>query len=188
MGEETTPMDQDVPTDDVAGTVDRSLPEDPQVAGLVEQFPDATFEVRTTASSDVAYHTIEVPTDDWVAFAEAAKVAGFDTFIDIASVDHFRDAPRFEVALNLVSMNPPNRIVVSTRVPYDNPVVPTVTGVFVGANFYEREAYDLMGITFDGHPDLTRILMPDDWEGHPLRKDFAVGAIPVEFKAGSQDL
>ena len=113
---------------------------------------------------------------------------GFDLFVDLASVDHFREAPRFEVALNLISMTANQRLIVSTRVPYDAPVVPTLTGVFAGANFYEREAYDMMGITFDGHPDLTRILMPDDWEGHPLRKDFDVGAIPIEFKAGSQDL
>jgi NADH-quinone oxidoreductase subunit C len=77
---------------------------------------------------------------------------------------------------------------VSTRVPYDRPSLPTLTPVFAGANFYEREAYDLMGIDFTGHPDLTRILMPDDWEGHPLRKDYDIGAIPVEFKAGSANL
>jgi NADH-quinone oxidoreductase subunit C len=130
---------------------------------------------------------ISIPSEEWVAFAEAAKASGFDVFSDLFAIDHFTDAPRFEVVLNLVSMRPLERIVVSTRVPYDDPVVPTLTNVFQGANFYEREAFDMMGIDFPGHPDLTRILMPDDWVGHPLRKDYDIGAIPVEFKLGSTD-
>ena len=190
MTDEQAPMDQDAPeaNEHAVETAHRELPENELIASLIEPFAEATFEVRKNASSDVTYHMVSVPVGDWVAFAEAAKEAGFDLFVDLASVDHFREAPRFEVALNLISMSANQRLIVSTRVPYDAPVVPTVTGVFAGANFYEREAYDMMGITFDGHPDLTRILMPDDWQGHPLRKDFDVGAIPVEFKAGSQDL
>jgi NADH-quinone oxidoreductase subunit C len=128
---------------------------------------------------------ISIPRDEWVPFAEAAKAAGFDTFSDLFAIDHFTDAPRFEIVVNIVSMRPLERIVVSTRVPYDDPVVPTLTNVFQGANFYEREAFDMMGIDFPGHPDLTRILMPDDWVGHPLRKDYDIGAIPVEFKLRS---
>jgi NADH-quinone oxidoreductase subunit C len=164
------------------------LPGSPVVASVLERFPDATYELRAYASSSVTYHAITVPVGDWVAFAEAARDAGFDTFIDIAAVDHYTDAPRFEVALNLLNMEAVERIVVSTRVPYDQPSVPTLTDVFPGANFYEREAFDLIGIEFPDHPDLTRILLPDDWEGHPLRKDYAVGSVPVEFKAGSANL
>ncbi len=167
---------------------ERALPDSELVAQLVSSFEGITYDIRSYASSDATYTMLYVPVADWVAFATMARDIGFDTFIDLAAVDHFRDAPRFEVALNLLSMDTNERIVASTRVPYDHPVVPTLTGVFAGANFYEREAYDLIGIEFPGHPDLTRILLPDDWEGHPLRKDFAVGAIPVEFKAGSSDL
>lgn len=166
----------------------RLFPELETVKALLEKFDSATFELRQYASSDVTYHAIQVPVSDWVGFAEAAKDSGFDLFVDLAGVDHFSDAPRFEVALNLVSMDESQRIIVSTRVPYDEPVVPSITDVFVGANFYEREAYDLIGIDFPGHPDLTRILMPDDWDGHPLRKDYDIGAVPVEFKSGSVDL
>ena len=166
--------------------VDAAVPE--AVTGVVDRFEGLTVEMRRYASSDVTYAAVSVPVADWTAFAEAARDAGFDTFIDIAAVDHYRDAPRFEVALNLLNTKDAQRIVASTRVPYDDPTVPSLTGVFAGANFYEREAYDLIGIDFPGHPDLTRILLPDDWEGHPLRKDFDVGAVPVEFKVGSEDL
>lgn len=155
---------------------------------LLASYPSATCETRHYASSRASYEAILVPVDDWVGFAEAARIAGFDFFIDLAAVDHYTEAPRFEVVVNLLSMTTRERILVSTRVPYDDPSVPTLTPVFAGANFYEREAFDLIGIDFPGHPDLTRILLPDDWEGHPLRKDYAVGAIPVEFKAGSVDL
>ncbi len=129
-----------------AATVD--VPE--SVTALLESFPDVTAEVRQYASSDVTYTVLSVPVDDWVEFARAARDDGFDTFIDIAAVDHYRDAPRFEVALNLLDTARAERIVASTRVPYDDPTVPSLTEVFAGANFYEREAYDLFGIDFPG--------------------------------------
>ena len=155
------------------------------ISALVEPFESATVEARQYASSDAIYFMISIPIEDWVSFAEAAKEVGFDTFSDLFAIDHFTEAPRFEIVLNLVAMESRERIVVSTRVPYDDPTVPTLTNVFQGANFYEREAYDLMGVDFPGHPDLTRILMPDEWVGHPLRKDYDIGAVPIEFKAGS---
>ena len=160
-------------------------PNNESIAAIVEPFDSAVVTERSYASSDSSYFMISIPRDDWVAFAETAKAAGFDTFSDLFAIDHFTEAPRYEVVLNLVSMRSVERIVVSTRVPYDDPVVPTLTNVFQGANFYEREAFDMMGIDFPGHPDLTRILLPDDWVGHPLRKDYDIGAIPVEFKLGS---
>jgi NADH-quinone oxidoreductase subunit C len=158
------------------------------IEALIEPFDSAEAEERAYASSETTYHAIAVSPSDWVAFATHALAMGFDTFIDLFAVDHFSEAPRFEVTLNLLSMSVNERILISTRVPYDDPSVQTLTDVFAGANFYEREAYDLLGIDFPGHPDLTRILMPDDWEGHPLRKDYDLGAVPVEFKAGSSDL
>lgn len=158
------------------------------IAALVEPFESPQVVEHSYASSDSTYFTITVPVAQWHAFAEAAKASGFDTFSDLFAIDHFAEAPRFEVVLNLVAMGANERIVVSTRVPYDDPTVPTLTNVFQGANFYEREAFDLMGIDFPGHPDLTRILMPDEWEGHPLRKDYDIGSVPVQFKAGSVDL
>lgn len=161
---------------------------DTLIASLVEPFGDVDVEERRYASSETIYHAMTISVSNWVAFASHAVELGFDSFVDLFAVDHFSEAPRFEVTLNLISMEANHRILVSTRVPYDDATVPTLTGVFAGANFYEREAYDMFGVDFPGHSDLTRILMPDDWVGHPLRKDYDIGAVPVEFKAGSAHL
>jgi NADH-quinone oxidoreductase subunit C len=123
----------------------------------------------------------------------ALKDDGFALCADITAVDYLerppRDLPdgvapeRFEVVVNLVSFDPPRRVRVRVQVPESDAEVPTLWDLYPGADFYEREVYDLMGIRFDGHPDPTRILMPEDWEGHPLRKDYPVGHVPVQFKA-----
>jgi NADH-quinone oxidoreductase subunit C len=89
---------------------------------------------------------------------------------------------RFEVVVNLLSRAEKRRVRVRVQVPADEPVVPSLFELWPGTEALEREVFDLMGIRFDGHPDLTRILMPEDWEGHPLRKDYATGRIPVQFK------
>jgi len=118
---------------------------------------------------------------------------GFILCADVSSVDYLerpaRDLPpgiepeRFELVVNLVSMDPPARVRIRVQVPETDPTVPTLFTFYPGSEAMEREVFDLMGIRFDGHPDMTRILMPEDWEGHPLRKDYAIGSIPVQFKA-----
>ncbi|OFW55214.1 MAG: hypothetical protein A2V75_03445 [Actinobacteria bacterium RBG_16_70_17] len=148
------------------------------LAGLAERFPRA--QLGTSLGDQVA----RVEREDLVAFAAAAREAGLTTFIDLCAVDHLsRPEGRFEVVVNLLSMRLPLRLRIHVAVPEEDPEVPSLSGVFAGANFFEREAYDLFGIRFAGHPDLTRILLPDEWEGHPLRKDTPVGAVPVQFKA-----
>jgi NADH-quinone oxidoreductase subunit C len=103
---------------------------------------------------------------------------------DIVPVDYYPREPRFEVTYLLSSLGTPGfgeaarRLRVRVRVPGDDPRLPTVSTVWPVAGWAEREAYDFFGITFDGHPDLRRILMPEDWEGFPLRKDY-----PVQIKA-----
>ena len=116
----------------------------------------------------------------------------FTMCLDITAVDHLQDVERaqipgikrerFEVVVNLISHPRNIRIRVIAQVPYSDPRVPTLTSSFDGASFPEREVYDMFGIIFDGHPDLTRILMPDDWVGYPLRKDDAPARVPVTFK------
>jgi NADH-quinone oxidoreductase subunit C len=122
----------------------------------------------------------------------ALKDEGYAMCTDVTAVDYLlrppRDLPpgtvpeRFEVVVSLLSLKPPRRVRVRAQVPESDPHMPTIWDLYAGADFYEREVYDLMGIVFDGHPDMTRIMMPEDWEGHPLRKDYPVGQVPVRFK------
>jgi NADH/F420H2 dehydrogenase subunit C len=137
-----------------------------------------------------------------VVYLDRAKLADAATFlrddqrftmcVDVTAVDHLTntqrtlpdavDPERFEVVVNLLSHARNRRVRIICQVPESDPTVPSVTPIYGGANFAEREVFDLFGIHFDGHPELTRILMPDDWEGHPLRKDFAAARVPVTFK------
>lgn len=97
----------------------------------------------------------------------------YNYIVDVTSVDYPRDAERFEVVYILYSIPRRHRLLVKIRVPESSAVVDSVVGIWRGAEFMEREVYDMMGIQFRGHPDLRRILMPDDYdEGYPLRKDF----------------
>ena len=89
---------------------------------------------------------------------------------------------RFEVVVNLLSTEHRRRVRLRVQVPEADPRLPSIFLLHPGTEAMERETYDMFGIVFTGHPDLSRILMPDDWEGHPLRKDFGVGRIPVQFK------
>jgi len=117
----------------------------------------------------------------------------FNMCIDVTAVDYLAyeaprrlppevDPERFEVVVNLLRMRDRARVRVRVQVPQDDPSVPSLFDVHPGTEAMEREVYDMFGITFEGHPDLSRILMPEDWIGHPLRKDYPVGRIPVQFK------
>lgn len=145
-----------------------------------------TFESAITEESH-GQDVVRLPSEDWKAFAEAAKNTGFEVCVDVTVVDWLRQRPeRYEVVANLLSMEHRTRLRMITTVGRNEPSVDSLTPIWQGVNFAEREAYDMFGIEFVGHPDLTRILMPDDWEGHPLRKDFGVGSVPVQFKASHQ--
>jgi NADH-quinone oxidoreductase subunit C len=118
---------------------------------------------------------------------------GFETCADLCAVDYLghpgRRLPegvvpeRFEVVVNLLSLSQVRRVRVRVQVPAGDPVVPSLFDLYPGTEAMEREAYDLLGVVFDGHPDMTRILLPEDWEGHPLRKDYGVGRVPVQFRS-----
>jgi NADH-quinone oxidoreductase subunit C len=89
---------------------------------------------------------------------------------------------RFELVVNLLSLSQRKRIRIRVQVPADDATVPTLFDIHPGTEAHERETFDMFGIVFSGHPDMTRILMPEDWDGHPLRKDYSQGSIPVQFK------
>ena len=133
--------------------------------------------LMTDAKWDRSELTLTFAPESIVAACETAKAAGYNFFEDLTAVDWYPsdtpEAPRFQISYSLLSHKLKQRIRLVTRVAEGQPV-PSVTGVWPAANFYEREVFDLFGITFAGHPRLTRIMMPDNWEGHPLRKDYPV--------------
>jgi NADH-quinone oxidoreductase subunit C len=98
----------------------------------------------------------------------------FALLSEITAVDYLPRDPRFEVIYLLVSLAHRQRVRLKVRLPSDDPHVPTASGLWPAANWLEREVWDLLGIAFDGHPDPRRLLMPEDWDGHPLRKDYPV--------------
>ncbi len=122
----------------------------------------------------------------------ALKAEGFETASDLCGVDYLthpgRTLPegvvgeRYEVVTSLLSMSRRQRVRIRVQVPAGDPTIDTLFDLYPGTEAMERETFDLVGIRFTGHPDLTRILLPEDWEGHPLRKDYGIGRVPVQFK------
>ncbi len=126
---------------------------------------------------------IETTPEKYKDLINSIKNDGFEMMVDLTVVDWFRKKePRFEVVVQFLSTSQNLRKTIKVFVNDEDLTLSSITEIYPSANFYEREAYDMFGIVFDNHPDLTRILMPDDWEGHPLRKNYGSGRIPVQFK------
>ncbi|QEC47219.1 NADH-quinone oxidoreductase subunit C [Baekduia soli] len=117
---------------------------------------------------------------------EHLRGKGFASLASVHGVDYFPQDPRLGVHYELLDMRALDRLTVKLRVEIDSPLVPSVTPRWPTADFQEREVYDMFGVVFEGHPDLRRILMPEDYEGHPQRRDFPIGGEPVLFTFNEQ--
>ncbi len=131
--------------------------------------------------------------EQYVGVVRALLDEGYEMCVDLTATDYLLmperampdgvAAERFEVVVNLLSLTARQRIRLRVQVPADDPSIDSLFDLHPGTEAMEREVFDMFGITFTNHPDLTRILMPEDWNGHPLRKDYDSGAIPVQFSA-----
>jgi NADH-quinone oxidoreductase subunit C len=129
--------------------------------------------------------------EQYMGVVRALLDEGYEMCVDLTAVDYLLMpdrvlvdgvAPeRFEVVVNLLSLSLRRRIRLRVQVPVDDPSIDSLFDLHPGTEAMEREVFDMFGITFTNHPDLTRILMPEDWDGHPLRKDYETGTIPVQF-------
>ena len=146
--------------------VSEALADHAAVRGLAEFIIDAKWDRKEL--------TLTVEPESIVAAVQAAKAAGYNFFEDVTAVDWYPTEPRFQISYSILSHSLKQRIRIVARVSGDAPQIDSITNVWPSANFYEREIFDLFGVNFPGHPRLTRIMMPDNWEGHPLRKDYPV--------------
>jgi NADH-quinone oxidoreductase subunit C len=150
-------------------------------------------------SAELAGRLEDHLSDVWVARDEVTVVVGREELVDalirlrdqpdlsfgflssVTATDHPGKEPRFWIVYELRSVEHAHRLRVKVGLSADDPQVPSVTALFPTADWHERETWDLFGIVFDGHPDLDRILLPDDWEGHPLRKDEELGGVGTQY-------
>ena len=148
------------------------------------------------ASEIFSQMVLFVTVDEYLQVATAARDDGFDQLVDLTAVDYLsypgaRPRPvdviceRFEVVVQLINFTSRERLGLRVQVPADEPIAPSLFDLWPGCENLEREVFDMFGVEFSDHPDMSRILMPEDWIGHPLRKDFAVGDVPVQFSEAS---
>jgi NADH-quinone oxidoreductase subunit C len=145
------------------------MTENAAVGKLKEKFSGSVLDVTEFRGET----TVTVKKEDIVAIcAFAKKELGYNLLSDVCGVDYLGRAPRFMVVYHLFNISTKEPLRLKAPVEEKDPRIDTVSGIWATANWHERECWDLMGIVFYNHPDLRRILMPDDWEGHPLRKEF----------------
>jgi NADH-quinone oxidoreductase subunit C len=152
----------------VVGThaVFEALPENKAILALNELAIDAKF--------DRAELTLTVARESIAAACKALQSAGYNFLEDVTAVDWYPSEPRFQIVYHILSHSLKERIRLVVKLASDAAAIDSIVAIWPSANFYEREIFDLFGVHFGGHPNLRRIMMPEDWEGHPLRKDYPV--------------
>ena len=146
------------------------MPEHPAVKAILAWNADAL----TDARFDRGELSLTIDEDAIRTACTTLQAAGYNFFEDMTAVDWYPSVPRFQLSYHLLSHAHKERIRVRVMVDESDASVESITTIWAGANYYEREVFDLFGIRFEGHPNLRRIMMPDDWKGHPLRKDYPV--------------
>ncbi len=140
--------------------------ENPALSALGDLAADAKF--------DRDELTITIARESIVSAAQVVQQAGYNFLEDVTAVDRYPSEPRMQIVYHILSLGLKQRVRLAVRLNGDDLALQSITSVWPSANFYEREIFDLFGVHFAGHPKLTRIMMPLDWEGHPLRKDYPV--------------
>jgi NADH-quinone oxidoreductase subunit C len=157
---------------------------DEVVDDLLAAYPDSIAKVVV----DRGELTLHVEREHLLGVAKALRNdtnLRYELLSSVSGVDYLGSARRLHAVYLFRSMTYRRRIRVEVEVSVDDPHIPSLTTLYPGADWQEREAWDMFGIVFDGHPALTRILMPDDWDGHPQRKDYPLGGIPVQYKGAT---
>ena|ERR1039458_2226008 len=163
-------MTSQSPTVSGKQAVTEAIPDHPAIKVLEAWNPQAFLDARF----DFGELTLTVASSEICGACAAVQKAGYNFFEDMTAVDWFPASPRFQLSYHILSHALKERIRLRAMIDEPDPTIDSITPVWAGANYYEREVFDLFGIRFAGHPDLRRIMMPDDWKGHPLRKDYPV--------------
>jgi NADH-quinone oxidoreductase subunit C len=147
-----------------------ALSDHPAVKAILEWNSDAL----TDAKFDRNELTLTIAAKEICGACRAVQAAGYNFFEDMTAVDWFPQSPRYQLSYHILSYGMKQRIRLAAMVDDPEPSIETITSVWPSANYFEREVFDLFGVRFEGHPNLRRIMMPEDWKGYPLRKDYPV--------------
>jgi len=159
---------------------------DKNLQPIVEKLEKELGATATEYRGDVS---LSVPAEKITAACQAVHGLGFELLSAMTAVDYWpQETPRFHVVYEFTSVSMNLRLCLRTPVPGVSPTLPTISGIYRNANWRERELWDMFGIKFAGHPDLRRILMPADWEGHPLRKDYPLGYEEPQFTFNFEEI